>query len=122
MSSITAADLKLGGRLVAACDAMGQGHLRKAAGIFMEISGDLNLEAEQTTGLLAPDEDDWSAPLPPAPQPGRLASQGDLQMCARNVHAWGPPAPVTGWRTCAVCGQVNITPPGGGPIDMGAYR
>jgi len=45
MSSITAADLKLGGRLVAACDAIGAGHLRRAAGIFAEISDDLNVLA-----------------------------------------------------------------------------
>ena len=126
MSSITAADLKLGGRLVAACDAIGAGHLRRAAGIFNEIADDLNGEAEDATGLLAPDADDWSAPLPlftaPAPTPQKASAPADLQMCARNVHAFGPPAAVTGWRTCSVCGSVNIAPPDGGPIDMGARQ
>jgi hypothetical protein len=129
MSSITAADLKLGGRLVAACDAIGQGHLRRAAGIFNEIADDLNGEAEATTGLLAEEGESTagaspvqvnSPPSPPAhvqpPQP----STSDLQMCARNVHAYGHPDPVSGWRTCGVCGNVNVAPPGNGPIDMGA--
>lgn len=137
MSSITAADLKLGGRLLAACDAMGAGHLTRAAGIFMEISGDLSAEALTAPGgLLAPDEDAdpdaWMAapvaasrPLaqpvtPPTPQ--RMANPADLQMCARNVHAWGPGDPTTGWRTCGVCGQVNVAGDGGGPIDLGARQ
>jgi hypothetical protein len=112
MSSFTAADLKLGGRLVAACDAIVLGHLRKAAGIFNEVADDLNSEAEATSGLLAPAEDDWSAPLPPKVQPvASVASPVDLQMCARNVHDWGAPASESGWRTCAVCGQVNVAPP-----------
>jgi hypothetical protein len=135
MSSITAADLKLGGRLIAACDAMGQGHLNRAAGIFMEISGDLSQEALTAPGgLLAPDEDAdpdaWmAAPMPkpatpqPAPAPAQAYSDpAALQMCARNVHAWGSPAPVTGWRTCGVCGSVNVAPPGDGPVDLGASR
>ena len=122
MSSFTAADLKLGGRLVAACDAIGAGHLRRAAGIFAEIADDLNREAEEATGLLAEAEDDWSAPLPANPHPLHTAQIADLQMCARGVHAFGTPDPVSGWRTCSACGQVNITPAGGGPIDMGAIR
>lgn len=153
MSSFTAADLKLGGRLVAACDAIGAGHLRKAAGIFLEVGDELNQEAEATTGLLAPDEDDWSVPLPPAQKPlsdqirddvirhivgvspsankplfeqmqetAARAAPTDLQSCARNAHAYGPPAPVTGWRTCIACGSVNVAPPGGGPVDMGSMR
>jgi hypothetical protein len=87
MSSITFADNKLGGRLVAACDAIGAGHLRRAAGIFNEIADDLNGEAEAATGLLAEDD---------------------------------APDPISGWRTCEVCGSVNVAPPGDGPIDMGA--
>jgi hypothetical protein len=131
MTSFTAADLKLGGRLIAACDAMGAGHLTRAAGIFAEISDDLNAEALTAPGgLLAPeDDDDWSAPLPPKPGPGPttqhrapVANSADLQMCARNVHAFGPADPVSGWRTCGVCGQVNITGPSTGPIDLGATR
>lgn len=128
MSSITAADLKLGGRLIAACDAIGQGHLRRAAGIFNEVADDLNSEAEATTGLLAPDEDDWSAPLPaaqPIAPPVQPVAAADLQMCARNVHSYGPPDPVTGWRTCGACGNVNVAPPDGGALDMspqGPYR
>jgi len=125
MSSFTAADLKLGGRLIAACDAIGAGHLRRAAGIFNEIADDLNSEAEDTTGLLAPGEDDWSAPLPLFKAPVaavKQAAPADLQMCARGVHSFGGPDPVSGWRTCASCGNVNITPPDGGPIDMGARR
>lgn len=120
MSSITAVDLKTGGRLVAACDAVGAGHLRRAAGIFNEIADDLNTEAEATTGLLAPDEDDWSAPLPEIARPALVpVPTADLQMCARNVHSYGPPDPTTGWRTCASCGNVNVAPPGDGPIDIG---
>lgn len=127
MSSITAADLKLGGRLIAACDAIGAGHLRRAAGIFNEIADDLNSEAEATTGLLAvesPAEDDWSAPMSEKPA-APVAVKGapvDLQMCARNVHSYGSPDPSSGWRTCSVCGNVNVAPPGDGPIDMGARR
>ena len=122
MSTITAADLKLGGRLIAACDAMGAGKLRTAAGIFMEISGDLNMEAETKDGLLAPDEDDWSAPLPAKATPVRVVQAADLQMCARNVHAYSAPEPTTGWRTCSICGSVNVAPPGDGPIDMSVLR
>lgn len=125
MSSITAADLKLGGRLVTACDAVGAGHLRKAAGIFAEIADDLNLEAESTSGLLV-DEDEWAAPLIPAPTPvqqsAQAAASADLQACTRNAHVWGQPDPVSGWRTCSVCGSVNVAPPGDGPIDMGARQ
>jgi hypothetical protein len=126
MSSFTSADLKLGGRLLAACDAMAQGHLRRAAGIFNEVADDLNSEAEATTGLLAPDEDDWSAPLPAAPAPVAqvqpTGNPADLQMCARGVHAYGAPDPTSGWRECSVCGNVNIAPPGDGPIDMAARQ
>lgn len=117
MTSITAADLKLGGRLVAACDAIGAGHLRRAAGIFAEIADDLNLEAEATTGLLAPDEDDWSAPLP-ARKAMRELAPADLQMCARGVHAFSAPDPVSGWRECSACGHVNVAPPG---ADLGEH-
>ena len=120
MTSFTAADLKLGGRLIAACDAMASNHLRKAAGIFNEVADDLNSEAEASTGLLAPDEDDWSAPLPVVPKASPAAAGPvDLQACARNVHAYGQPDPVSGWRTCTACGYVNVAPPGGGPVDMG---
>lgn len=115
MSSFTFADHKLGGRLMAACDAMAAGHLRKAAGIFNEVADDLNIEAESATGLLAPDEDDWSAPLPEIKplyeRMQELSQAADLQMCARNVHAYGPPDPVSGWRTCGMCGSVNVAPP-----------
>ncbi len=124
MSSITAADLKLGGRLVAACDALGLGHLRRAAGIFNEIADDLNSEAEATTGLLAPDEDDWSVPMPETPKPLPIqAGPADLQMCARNVHSYGSPDPMSGWRTCAVCGNVNVAPPDNtGAVYVGQNR
>lgn len=133
MSSITAADLKLGGRLVAACDAIGAGHLHKAAGIFSEIADELNQEALHTTGLLAPDEDDWSAPLPDArvdprtPYPTIVsmiaqASPADLQSCARGVHSFSTPDIHTGWRQCVACGMVNIAGGAGGPIDLGSGR
>ncbi len=112
MTGFTAADLKLGGRLVAACDAVGAGHLRKAAGIFAELADDLNQEAEATTGLLAPDEDDWSVPVG-APKPAAAPQATDLQSCSRNAHSYGLPAPVTGWRTCVTCGYVNVAPPNG---------
>lgn len=114
MSSFTAADLKLGGRLMTACDAIGAGHLRKAAGIFNEIADDLNQEAEATTGLLAPDEDDWSVPLNGSPplfeRMQELSQTADLQMCSRNVHSYSEPDPVSGWRTCSMCGVVNVAP------------
>lgn len=124
MSAFTAADLKLGGRLQAACDAIGAGHLRRAAGIFNEIADDLNSEAEATTGLLAPDEDDWSVPLSPPPRAAMpvKGTPADLQMCARNVHSYGEPDPVSGWRTCSTCGNVNVAPPGGGPVDIGGRQ
>jgi len=113
MTSITAADLKLGGRLVTACDAIASGHLNRAAGIFAEVADDLNAEAT-TNGLLAPEEDDWSAPMPAAkPAPVKQAAPADLQMCGRGIHSYGPPAPGSGWRTCASCGNVNVAPPEG---------
>ena len=133
MSSITFTDLKLGGRITAACDAVAAGHLRRAAGIFAEVADDLNVEAEAGDGLLAPDEDDWSAPLPakpgaldPAKGPHTVngpPAPADLQMCSRGVHSYGQPAPGSGWRTCAVCGNVNVAPPDANAvIDLGAMR
>ncbi len=110
MSAITFSDLKLGGRLTAACEAVAAGHLRRAAGIFAEVADDLNQEAESTTGLLAPEEDDWSAPMP-VKAAVRQPEPQDLQMCSRNVHAYGALDPVTGWRECSVCGNVNVAPP-----------
>ena len=114
MSSITQTDLKLGGRLTAACDAVAENKLRTAAGIFMEIAGELNLEAEQSTGLLAAD-DDWSVTVPAPVNP--YATAENLQMCARNVHNFGA-IDARGWATCAVCGMVNTQPRPGGPIDL----
>ncbi len=124
MSSITAADLKLGGRLVAACDALGLGHLRRAAGIFNEVADDLNSEAEATTGLLAPDEDDWSAPMPETPKLAPVqAGPMDLQMCARGVHSFSAPDPSSGWRVCSVCGLTNVAPPDNmGAVYVGQNR
>lgn len=127
MSSITAADLKLGGRLVAACDAIGAGHLRRAAGIFNEVADDLNSEAEATTGLLAPDEDETLILDQPvreaAPELAVKGAPVDMQMCARNVHSYSAPDPITGWRTCGVCGNVNVAPPdNNGPYDMSARQ
>ena len=128
MSSITQADLKLGGRLQLACDALAENKLRTAAGIFMEIAGGLNLEAEQSTGLLAPEEEDWSVELPKPHNPYDTAE--NKVMCGRNVHAWsaiyiegGQPR-----ARCLVCGTVNIAPKdptqpngGGGPVDLSQY-
>lgn len=120
MTSITAADLKLGGRLVAACDAIGAGHLHKAASIFSEITEELNAEAtasamseEQTEGV---EKQVTSPPSPPVHAPA------DLQMCARNVHQYGA-ADSNGWRACTICGYVNVAPPDGqGFVDMGARQ
>ena len=122
MSSITQADLKLGGRLQKACDALAENKLRTAAGIFLEIGGDLNVEAETSTGLLAPEEEDWSVVKPPPPNPYQTAV--NLAMCARNIHADGP-IDARGYATCAVCGRVNIAPKDpnspGGPVDLSQY-
>lgn len=123
MSSFTFADNKLGGRLTACCEAIGAGHLRRAAGIFNEIADDLNGEAEATTGLLSEEAEAAPvvapAPEPPAPQLAVSAQPVDLQMCARGVHPYGDPDPVSGWRTCPVCEMVNVSPPdNNGPIDM----
>jgi hypothetical protein len=104
--SFTFADNKLGGRLTAACDAIGQGHLRRAAGIFNEISEELNVEAEEADGLLGEEQE---PPPQPEPQPTAQPNAMDLQSCARNVHMYGAPDPVTSWRTCQVCGSVNVT-------------
>lgn len=117
MSSITFADNKLGGRIVAACDAMAAGHLHKAASIFSEITEELNAEA---TASLSEEEAESSMPVNSSPSPPAHAQHQDLQMCARNVHSYGEPDPMTGWRECRVCGNVNVAPPGDGPIDMGA--
>lgn len=129
MSSFTFADLKLGGRLTAACEAIAAGHLNRAAGIFSEIADDLNQEAT-ANGLLADEplaEEDWSAPLPESPKllfekMQQTAQAADLTSCSRGAHLFGPPAPVTGWRECTACGYVNVAPPDGGAIDMGVRR
>lgn len=123
MTSVTAADLKLGGRIIAACDAVGAGHLRRAAGIFNEVADDLNAEAEMTTGLLSEEAQESApvvrAPQPSAPQLATASAPADLQMCGRNVHSYGAPDPVSGWRECSACGVVNVAPPENqGAIDM----
>lgn len=131
MSSFTFSDNKLGGRLTAATDAIAAGKLRTAAGIFNELASELNIEAESTDGLLA--DDDLLVLDTPVQEPKAIPVMGqppvtvhgqpvDLQMCARNVHAYGQPDS-NGWRTCQVCGSVNVAPPdNNGPIDMGARQ
>jgi hypothetical protein len=122
MSSFTFADHKLGGRLTAACDAVGQGHLNRAAGILAEIVDELNQEAT-SAGLLSEEaEAPVVQPEPYAPQLATSSQPVDMQMCARGVHSFGEPDPVSGWRECATCGNVNITPPSDGPIDIGARQ
>lgn len=137
MSSFTFADNKLGGRYLAAADAIAAGHLRKAAGILAEISSELNVEAESSDGLLSeeaaqeeaspeadalPSDHNLSVELPEPPAP-TLAVKGqpaDLQMCGRGVHNYAAPD-FRGWRTCLICGNVNVAPPdNNGPIDLGA--
>ncbi len=120
MSSFTFADNKMGGRMTAACDAIGQGHLNRAAGILAELVDELNQEATQA-GLMADDE-----PVKPAveaqlpfapPAPALVVSQPqatDLQSCARGAHNYGAPDPVSGWRECQACGVFNVAPPDGG--------
>lgn len=126
MTSITAADLKLGGRLVAAADAMAAGKLRTAAGIFLEIGNDLNLEAENVDGLLSDEPEQkgvgFLAPEQP-PEPQVKGAPTDLQSCSRGAHSFGPTDRISGWRTCQLCGQVNVAPPeNNGPIDLGARQ
>ena len=135
MSSFTFADNKLGGRFTAIVDAIGAGHLRKAAGILNEVADDLNAEAEATTGLLAPDEPDepveWpmkptaqppipSSPIQAAPSLMVQHQPTDTLSCSRGAHFFGPPDPVSGWYTCGTCGYVVVTPPGGA-LDTGAH-
>ena len=133
MSSITQADLALGGRLQIACDFLAENKLRRAAGVLLEIGGDLNATAERETGLLAPDdEDDWSVEIPQKVNP--YDTPENKAMCARLVHAWGPiyfenGDPKAPRSVCLCCGQVNVNPKdptqpngGGGPIDLGQYR
>lgn len=103
MSSITAADLKLGGRLVTACDAMGSGHFRRAAGIFAEIADDLNREAEEVDGLMSDD-------TPPPPKVEAPPPVHSMEFCMKNVHCFGP-VDERGWRVCVTCGYVNVAPP-----------
>jgi hypothetical protein len=127
MSSFTFADHRLGGRLTAACDAIGAGHLNRAAGILGELADELNVEATQA-GLLSEEAEapkvEIVAELPfAAPSEALLklsvAQPVDLQMCARGVHSYGPSDPVSGWRECATCGNVNVAPPeNSGPIDI----
>lgn len=125
MSSFTFADNKLGGRLTAAADAIGAGHLNRAAGILAEIADELNQEATEA-GLLA--EEAAEIKLPPArqitgddyvtaPQLATSSAPADLQMCGRGVHSYGDPDS-NGWRHCQTCGVVNVAPPDGGAIDM----
>lgn len=131
--SFTFADNKLGGRLTAACDAIGAGHLHKAASIFSEITEELNAEAtaaamNENEGVRNTMEDymteiDEAKSVTSSPSPPPHAKPADLQMCARNVHSYGAADPVSGWRTCSVCGNVNVAPPDNqGFVDMGARR
>lgn len=108
MSSFTFADHRLGGRLTAACDAIGAGHLNRAAGILGELADELNVEATQA-GLLS-EEAEAPAVQPPAPQLATSSQPIDMQMCARNVHSYSAPDAISGWRTCSICGQVNVAP------------
>lgn len=124
MSSITAADLRFGGRLTAACDAIAESHLNRAAGIFAEVADELNQEAT-ANGLLAdepapvPAEPVKPVPASPVATPQQVTPM-DLQSCARNAHSYGAPDS-NGWRHCLVCGVVNVAPPdGNGHIDMSA--
>ena len=131
MSTITQIDLELGGRLQKACDALAENKLRTAAGIFMELAGEINLKAEQLTGLLAPEEEDWSASYAAPPNP--YDTPENKVLCGRNVHAWGPLYVEGGQKRakCLVCGMVNIAPKdpkdpnepngGGGPVDLSQY-
>lgn len=134
MSSFTFADNKLGGRLTAAVDAIGAGHLNRAAGILAEIADEFNQEAT-STGLLAEEDgptspingreilDRAAAALTPPPQLATSSAPADLQMCARGVHSYGATDPVSGWRECATCGNVNVAPPENqGAIDMSARQ
>jgi hypothetical protein len=119
MSSFTFADHKLGGRITASCDAIAAGHLNRAAGILGELADELNAEATQA-GLLSEEaEAPVVQPEPPAPQLATSSQPIDMQMCARNVHAYGAPDHISGWRTCQICGQVNVAPEDNkGAIDM----
>lgn len=125
MSSITFADNKTGGRIQAACDAIAAGHFNRAAGILAEVADELNVEATEA-GLLSEVEE--SAPVvAPVIPPLSVTMQGgapaDLQMCGRGVHSFGPLDPISGWRECTTCGQVNVSPPeDSGPIDMSARQ
>lgn len=126
MSSFTFADNKLGGRLTAVVDAIGAGHLRRAAGIFNELADDLNAEAESETGLLSEELQEPGpivrAPEPVTPQLATSSAPADLQFCARNVHSFGAPDS-NGWRECSVCGSVNVAPPeNNGAIDMSTHQ
>lgn len=48
--------------------------------------------------------------LDPEHQPGAQNGQSqNLLSCSRGAHAYGP-LDGRGWRTCTVCGQVNIAP------------
>lgn len=124
MSSFTFADHKFGGRFTASVDAIGAGHLNRAAGILAEIVDELNQEAT-TAGLLA---DDVALPAPVAAPPvapavPQLATASarpiDMTSCSRNVHSYGATDPISGWRTCSTCGTVNVAPPENqGAIDM----
>lgn len=110
MSSITAADLKLGGRLVTACDAMGSGHFRRAAGIFAEIADDLNREAEETDGLMSDEGDAIVEQQSSAPNPEPFQPVHSMEFCMKNVHSYGA-VDERGWRECVTCGHVNVAPP-----------
>jgi hypothetical protein len=127
MSSITFADNKTGGRFTAAADAIAAGHLNRAAGILAEVADELNVEATEA-GLLS---EEVEAPVVPPPETygkppmplGPPAEPVDLQMCGRGVHSFGPSDPISGWRECAVCGQVNVSPPeDNGFVDMSSRQ
>lgn len=128
MSSITFADHKTGGRFTAAADAIAEGHLNRAAGILAELADELNVEATEA-GLLSEEVEAPPQPVvapPPLESPVELAMKGapvDLQMCARGVHSYSAPDPVSGWRECSTCHMVNVAPPdNNGFVDMSARQ
>jgi hypothetical protein len=122
MSSFTFADHKLGGTHHGCVRCGWAGHLNRAAGILATRLSTSLTRRPLTAGLLS-EEAEAPAPVvrpePPAPQLATSSQPIDMQMCARNVHAYGAPDQISGWRTCSTCGQVNVAPEDNkGTIDM----
>lgn len=93
--------------------AIAAGHLRRASGLLRETAEYIGLEAEKSDGLLsdhtgaaAGDGEAWEVG---GTTPALPAGPVDLTSCMRGAHSEGP-LDANGWKTCVVCGRINLFP------------